>query len=304
MNTRIKYCLTFIFLCGIFSISVSVAQQSVKSSAKADSLFAAGNFFEASVCYEEALFFNRGELREYELNLKKAYCYKFLERYEDCLNQLDQINLVSVSDTVRKNIIYEQAVCNYLTENMQRALMKVVQFRQLGMMPATNPTYFGIKTLEILVLNETRQWEEAERCALNFIEEISTDESTKSKLTGMIENLYKKKNLPKELKSKKAKDLSRFVPGLGQLYCGKVKEGLVSFVVNASFLCFGLHQLYYQYYFTAYMAGFSVFSKTYFGGMHRCEILAQSQNELNMKTFNADCLEILGNLYPDNSIGQ
>lgn len=298
MNTRTGYCLICIFLCGIFSINSSAAPKGEDSAVVADSLFAAGNFFEASVYYEAALFYNAGTLPEDELNLKKAYCYKFLERYQECLTQLDQINLVSVPDSVRRSVVYEQAVCNYLAGDAQRALMKVLQFKQLGAPSAEDPFFAGIKTLEILALNETRQWEQAERCAVAFVAEIAENEEVKANLTGRVEKLYQKKNLPKELKSEKAKDLSRFVPGLGQFYCGRVKEGLVSLVVNASFLYFGLHQLYYKYYFTGYMAGLGIFHKTYFGGMHRCEILAQTENERTLKSFNASCLAILEDLYP------
>jgi hypothetical protein len=108
-----------------------------------------------------------------------------------------------------------------------------------------------------------------------------------------IDMLYRNKNLPKFKKAKKAENLSRFIPGSGQIYSGSVGEGSFNFLMNVSVLGFAAYEFYTQYYFTGYFVGLGLLNKTYNGGIRRAGKLAEEKNQESMRQFNLHTSVIL-----------
>ena len=104
----------------------------------------------------------------------------------------------------------------------------------------------------------------------------------------MVNNLYKKRNIPHVKSVKKAENWSRFIPGSGQVYAGKTGEGVVNFLINASLLAFTAQQAYNGFYITGYLAGLGLFNKTYHGGIKRSGILASQKNKELIVNFNSN----------------
>jgi len=79
-------------------------------------------------------------------------------------------------------------------------------------------------------------------------------------------------------------------------------EGYFNFLMNASLLGFSLYEFYTKYYFTGYVAGLTLFNKTYHGGMHRASYLAREKNIESVTRFNMETLDLLSKISegPDN----
>lgn len=143
--------------------------------------------------------------------------------------------------------------------------------------------------LKILILNHNRKWEEAKGTLLSLVDSMPLRPPKKQSWKDSIKSLYHEDSLPKNYSEKKAKNLSRFIPGAGHIYTGYPWEGAASFLLNGAAIGFGIHQLWYGYYFTAYITGFGIFYKSYFGGMKRAAHLAEIARHNEMKQFNDKC---------------
>ena len=105
--------------------------------------------------------------------------------------------------------------------------------------------------------------------------------------------LYKPDNLPRFRSVKKSEALSRFFPGSGQVYSGRVTEGGINFLLNAGLLGFSLFEFYSGYYFTGYIVGLTIFNKTYHGGIHRAGEMAEAKNREMENRFNSQNSELM-----------
>ena len=72
--------------------------------------------------------------------------------------------------------------------------------------------------------------------------------------------------------------MSFLMPGLGQIYAGYAKEGLVSAGLQALALGFGVYHVLNRYYMIGFFTGAGLFQTFYFGGARRASIMAEETN--------------------------
>jgi tetratricopeptide (TPR) repeat protein len=286
MSTGIKLCIICIFLSAPFSIDLH-GQDSIFL--KADELFRQNRYFESSIAFEEFIYNNKGNFALFsEARYRKAVCYRYLNRFDKALTELNSMALFRASDSLKTKVYYEKAINNYLTGNYKEGLFFLERLDETGLEGTQD-----YLTLKILVLNSMRSYEEARQTFIDLLNESNHSPDRQQYFLKQIDSLYMKKNLPVVYSHKKAKILSQFVPGVGQVYTGHPGEGAISFLLNAALLGFGIHQLYYGFYFTAYIAGFSIFHKTYSGGMQRAKYLADLETDNKMMNFNQSAISII-----------
>jgi len=278
MPNTIKFFLSFIFLCGIFSNSNA-------SGLKGDSLYASGRYFEASIEYERMIFNAESKTDLYCFKYKKALCYKQLKEFDRALNELQPIYFPNANDSLFQRIYYEQSLLFYLIGEPTKALWKIDEYFHRN---NDTTSYRIFMPLRLLSLNETLQWSEAKECFLRLIKMQNFTAAKEAEMKQLVNKLYEKKNLPHIKSIKKAENLSRFIPGSGQIYAGKTGEGIVNFLLNASILAFSANQVYNGFYITGYLAGLGFFNKTYQGGIKRSGILASQKNDELIVNFNSE----------------
>ncbi|MCF8231295.1 MAG: hypothetical protein K9J27_03820 [Bacteroidales bacterium] len=256
---------------------------------KADSLFDAGHWFEASIEYERTMYLETGRDKMNEARFRKALSYRYLNRYDDALAELDRIPLFSMADSMKARILYEKAFNLLLTDKHEVALWN---FRRIEnrysqqLSPSMIP-------LEIIILNHSRKWKEAKATFLSLVDSVTADSAKSVLWKDSVYTLYAEDHIPKTYREEKARNLSRFIPGAGHVYAGHPWEGAASFLLNGAAAGVAIHQLWYKYYFTAYIAGFGVFYKSYFGGMERAAHLAEIAGHNEMKRFNDKCSALM-----------
>ncbi len=283
MPNIIKFFFSFIFLCGTFFSCCA-------SEWKCDSLYASGKFFEASIEYERMIFIAESQANLNYLKYKKALCYKKLMKFDKALEELQSIYFSNSGNSIYQLVCYEQSLCFYLNGEPAKALWKIDEYFHRS---ADTASFRNFMPVRILCLNETLQWNEAKESFSRFIHMQNFTPVKEDELTQIINNLYRKRNLPHIKSVKKAENWSRFIPGSGQIYAGKKGEGVVNFLINASVLSFAAYQVYNGFYVTGYIAGLGLLNKTYHGGIKRSGILASQKNKELIVNFNSEINEII-----------
>jgi hypothetical protein len=271
-------------------------------------IFSERQFFIASIEFERAIFYESDNVRIAQCKYYKSLCYKELEEPGKSLEELSKINLYNLPDSLFFLIKYQQAFCNYLNNDPIQSLWNIDEIR------FRFPDSSGLSEiipLNIVCLNAVRRWDEAVNLWSYLLDNSGLQDSARNVLISKVNNLYSKKNIPKYCSPVKAGNLSRFIPGSGQMYSGAVFEGTFNLLMNASLLTFSFYEFYYQYYFTGYLVGLGVFNKTYHGGIHRANILAEEKNLDGIRKFNISASSLLINIieskgsnlgFPYNSI--
>jgi len=279
---RTRFFLICIFLCAILSTNRIIAADYYSNALR---IFHEKKFYTASIEFERAIFYETDVNRIALLKYYKSLCYKELGENVKTLEELGEINMFNVSDSLFFLIRYQQALSNYLNNDPDQSLWNIgeIRFR----FPDSVKT-ISIIPLNIICLNSVRRWDEAHNLWNYFLEKSAMDNSLKANFKSEIDNLYRKRNLPGFHSPKKEENLSRFIPGSGQMYSGAVVEGSVNFLINASFLGFALYEFYTEYYITGYFVGLGFFNKTYHGGMRRASLLAEQKNTAALNKFNLE----------------
>jgi tetratricopeptide (TPR) repeat protein len=263
-----------------FSTSEACAEDYFSNAVR---VFSEGRFFEASIEFERVIFYENDSVRIAQCRYYKSLCYKGMEEYGRALEELKSIIAARVPDTLFIMIRYEEAFCEYMTNDVQKALGSIEEIKNKF---NDNPGVSATIPLNILCLNACRRWDESLALWTSYIENSRLPDSEKDNYIQELTRLYSKKSIPKLYSQKKAILLSCFIPGSGQMYDRSVGEGLASLFLNAAFLGFGAWEFYTGYYFTGYFFGLRMSNRFYLGGIHRANDLAKSKNEEGIRKFN------------------
>ncbi len=287
---KIRYFLICIFLSGIVSTGRLNASDYFINALR---YYNEGKFFVASIEFERALFYETDNRKIATCKYYKSLCYKKADDIPKALEELNGINLFNLSDSLLFLIRYEGALCNYLNGDPNKAIWLIDEIR------LSNPDTAGILNilpLNVLCLNSIRKWEDAHNLLNYLIVNSDLTEQEKKKVSEEVDEIYNDNKLPKFKKPGKAENLSRFIPGSGQMYSGAVGEGSFNLLMNASILGFAAYEFYTRYYFTGYFVGLGLLNKTYNGGIRRAGIIAERRNQNTMNDFNLRISSILTRL--------
>lgn len=265
MNTTTKYYLTCIFLCGI-----CITNAGAQTKETADSLFAAGRYFEASIGYERVIFAAESPERAWYATLQKIQCLK----QQGLFAQAESYARANVNsfgtDSLKYRLQYEQVINSFLAGNYETAASTS------EVLLLSHPEHAFDRNLvitRILALNQLQQWDKASALAKQYNSEL-----------GLHSDLYAV--LPK-LKSKdKAQWLSTFIPGGGQFYAGKPLEAMVTILIQGAGIYFGVTSFLDHSYLSAWLVGAGLFGSFHMGGVRRSEALVEQYNQRKAAEFN------------------
>ncbi|WP_291859236.1 hypothetical protein [Marinilabilia sp.] len=255
----------------------------------ADSLLTARNYTGSLVELERIVFTTSDQKVRQKAIFRKAMVHKSTGRYEEVQAELTRIGVIrNPKDSLFTLKAYELALAQYMTEDYQSALNTIENCTI--MLPEKHQAIQSLLTLKALCHNQIFQFDEAEKTLVELQKHVPEEQSALyTKAIGRYDDT------PKYKDPEKARHLS-LLPGLGQVYTGKVFEGGVSFLLNASALSFGAWQVYSGYYFTGYVVGVTLLQKFHSGGQHRAELLAIEKNRKNILEFNTEITNALLNV--------
>lgn len=267
----LRSCLTCISLCAIFL---------TEAQTRADSLYAAGRYFEASIAWERILFENDNKEQQLTAVLGKTECLKQQGFFDQAVTFLEGWQSYPFPDSGQLRIQYQHILCTYLGGHFENVLSLA------GRWPyehAGRPLPSFLEVLKILSLNELQRWNEAGDAYRAF---MATRRGTDT-----LSNPYNQ--LPHLKSVARAQWLSTFIPGGGQFYAGRPGEAIFSILVQAAGVYIAVASFQQHYYVTAWLVGAALFGAFHMGGVRRAEVLVQRYNRKKTLAFNARVKEQL-----------
>lgn len=277
------FCSICIFLCATFSGNCQ--ESPAHWIEKADESYSYGQFNDAAIAYERAIYLGFSGNKTGILKLKKADCYKQLKNFQKALRELETIFLPSMPDSIQNTVIYQKALCHYLNHNSQEAESWIQQL----------PSEFRsseIRVLEILIYADLLQWEKARDQTIFLIGKFNSGTSRDS-LMMVCKQIFNHKHQPKIKREKTAAMLSTFFPGAGQVYTGNVGRGVLAFSFTAGSIGIAALEVMNGFYITGYVVGLGFFQKFYFGGIEQSRRLAIERNSRKVEKYNASIKKLV-----------
>ena len=275
MNWIVRFYLTSIFLCGIYT------GKSQEIFHNADSLFLAEEFRQSGLAYEWIVFSTQDSDQKARALLGRTQSLKKLGLYEQASSYIDQINLLELHDSTRAAFMYESLLVNYLSENFHEVQSRFLMSRS----SLINTSFFGqARLLQCLSQLESGKWKQMNLAAESFIKEIAPPEKADS-LISHFDIIFDTLQAPRLKNPKTARIMSMIIPGSGQIYSGYPGDGLISFSLHA--LALGSAGLAFTQglYISGWIGGFGLLQKLYFGGTQRAADLSEQKNRLNKELF-------------------
>jgi hypothetical protein len=244
-----------------------------------DSLFHKGDYQNAAIAYEYAIFKSQNLTQITTLALKKADALIQLGEFNDAFQTLERIDVYAEGDSLAGLVVYKSALTAQLANKPDICLSKLSELKTF----AYKDNQLLAKLMEIISLNELRKWDEAHQQFLLFVKEFNLD------ALDPYLNLadFSMKN------PERASNLSYFLPGVGQWYAGNFKKGLISATINGGLIIFSVFNVLNGYYFSAAFTGVSLFYLFYNGGARHAEVLANSYNQQKAQKFNKHVKDLL-----------
>jgi len=270
-----KFYLIFIFL---YVTCITNAQTKEYSLERCNELLTSNNISECIIECEKVLFYSNIPSEHKQALFIKGNVLKNQKDYRKAADVFSQIKINSPKDSLFYSKTYEISLCYYLVGQYNEAINNIKQWEIYN----PNKITLDLLVLKTLCMNSLFDFSNAKNELGSYFE----NQGINSEVRERFDELYKKRKLPKKRNPELAENLSMILPGLGQCYSSRWGEGAVSFLLNAGALSFGIYHIYYKYYFTGYVVGFTLLNKFHSGGKRRAYILAETKNKKSISRFN------------------
>jgi len=245
----------------------------------ADSLMQQNRFADAALAYERCVFACQDTNPEWQNRalLQKAMAYKAQGNFAQTLQTLYRINLYQMTDSARLATGYEIVLNAYLSGQFTDAESQLQQLAYFS--PDSAAFNQQLLFLKILVLNELQKWPEAKAAFSQYL-------ALNGQPPELANTYYNFMHRPRLKNPEKARRLSTFMPGVGQLYGGNAGAGLLSLGLQLGLLGFGVYEIWQGYYLTGFGTGLALFQAFYFGGIENAETVTKRKNNEKIARYN------------------
>ena len=222
-----------------------------------------GNYNAAIKLFQRVSFFGK-DFHVTDCYLGTADCYYLLNDFPQAENFYELAYFSTQSDSLRDLISLSRSAIFIYDKKYLEALQELFSTSDDEKILRTKNIYLATTYYGLNRFDEAR----------NTLFEIEKDSASREEL----DELFAKAKRAQKINPKTAKVLSMILPGLGQFYCGDVKNGLNSLLITSAFM-----------YLTATtVANYSIveatsvlpwFSRYYMGGFKRAETICISRVE-------------------------
>ena len=254
-------CIISIFL----SLNV-ISQKQIISFDDAIKEFNSGNYEISLPYFKRIAFFESNNI----LNLKYlADSYFNTKSYENALVHYSLIYNISRNDSIKNEVIIEMAKVYILQEKYDYAKIEVLNIKEI------NQDFIDRKNYYLSIISLFKNEFENSKDYLLQISYLS--DSSQKIINDLYKNAAKSYNRPNP---KVASFLSMIVPGSGQLYSGKLKSGINSFLLTGLALtAFTIINVRYSF-LDAILGVFPYYQRYYTGGVINAQKMAENKNKM------------------------
>ena len=252
-----------ILLLFLFTITFSYSQTLEETFAYANEQMQQQEYENALGAYQRALFFDKklGDNIYYNL----AECHFKLNHFEQASKYYDLAYYAALNDSLKFDALFHKTNCLLLLHNYKNALIELLSLDDSlpQYWQSKKYFYFGIAYFGL------EDFDNAE----NYFEK--TDPSQKSD----IENIFVQNKKVSKINPKTARILSIILPGLGQLYCGDVRNGINSFILTSGFFALAIYTMFTYSIVEAFVSVLPWLQRYYLGGFQSAATIAQRKKE-------------------------
>lgn len=263
-------------------VSFLIKGQSV-SFVEADSLFKNKNYELAATSYERIYFFSNNNTDRITALINRSTCFKNLNKNHEAYNSLVRILNYDVSDSIKCYANYQLALNLFLSNYYNDAEKYCAKNRSI---PVNSVDYKHSVLLHGFVLNELKLYDKAKLKFIEYSEICNADSLSRTQLKNLVLSSYQNEKLPKLKSLKKARRLSKILPGAGLFYAGKPGKALA----NIGFQLFAVGytgiNIYFYNYVTSATAGLFLIRSFYTGGVNQLNDVIPEVNHKRSKKFN------------------
>ncbi len=250
---------------------------------EADSLFKNKNYELAATSYERIYFFSDNNTDRVNALVNRASCFKKLNKNYEAYNSLVRVLNYDINDSIKCYVNYQLALNLYLSNYFNDAEKFCAKNRSI---PVNTSDYNQSILLHGFVLNELKQYDKAKLKFVEYASVCNVDSISKQQLNNLVFKTYQANNLPKLKSLKKARRLSKVLPGAGLFYAGKPGKALA----NIGFQLFAVGytgiNIYFYNYVTSATAGLFLIRSFYTGGVNQLNDVIPEVNYKRSKKFN------------------
>jgi tetratricopeptide (TPR) repeat protein len=236
-----------------------------------------GNYNTAVEAYKRVLFFDKEGNYAEQCYFETAECLFNLKAFNESEKYYDLAFTIANNDSLKNEIVVKKASALLLQQKYQYALFELMNLSE-NSTPAQNKRqnfYLGITYFN------TGQYEQSKAYLLASLD------SGETKKRDELEAIFEQNKKTDKISPKKARIMSTFLPGLGQLYVGDIKNGINSMVIVGGLFYLGLNSAINNGIFDAAITVYPWFQRYYMGGYNKAETIAIAKiQEKRAQTYN------------------
>lgn len=269
------------------ALSCLLASSSTKaqrlSALEADSMFALGHYEEAATAYERVFFFTTKSDDKIQALIGRANCFKKLGLHYEAYRSLVRIENFELNDSIKCLAYYELALNLYLSSYFNDAEKYCAKASSI---PINSKEYKNTVLLHGLVLNELNSYSQARLKLQDYCITSNVSAEERDSLSNFVNRYYSKNNIPKLKSLKKARRLSKCLPGAGLFYAGKPGKAMANIGFQLIAVGYTAANVYVTNYITAASAGLFMIRSFYTGGVNQLNEVIPKRNYEKTRKFN------------------
>jgi len=194
----------------------------------ADHLFETGEFYRAITEYSRFLFFFPEDPLVKVVRLKIAYAYQKGEQWEDALRRFEELSRDYADQEIGREAYFQSAETLRLEKSYNKAVSRYQEF--ISAFPEderSDQAFFKIGCIRL----ELHEWQGSAEA----FSKVKSDSRLFADAAHLRQEAERLSSLPLK-KPALAGVLSAILPGAGQAYAGRYRDGLSAFAVNGGFI--------------------------------------------------------------------
>jgi len=256
----------------------------------AHSLQVSGNYENALTEYLRYLFFHPAAENNSDVYFEMGQAYLKLNRWDQAKEALRQSVKLAPNDSLKNARRVDLAIQSIAHRNYSLAVLELLKVASFGRQPALRrKAQFYLGVAEVYLLD----FKQAGAAFGPYFLGDSTQAGREAWRNLTI--LIRKGEAIRPKSAAAAKWLSTFLPGLGQLYAGDVKNALNAFVLNGA-IGYGVVSAFVQQdYIDTVLEGGFLFQRYYLGNRFRAAQIAGTRRLKKQREIAAEILQVLKN---------
>ena len=251
-------------------ISVSISQINPVDLARL--YYNEGNYLESINEYKRYLFFNKNPVDKPAILIELYKSYQAIENWKNAFETIEMAYLAS-DDSTKDRIYIDKALMLISIGELQKSeiiLTKISTFTKYDKIKRESYYWLGLGNLY------SYKWSAAKNNMKKYYGEPHRQ---------YIDSIFSDADKLDFKSPKRARILSLFVPGLGQIYSKDYKNGFNSLIINSITSYFLLNSIINKNYFESLIIYFTAFERYYQGSRSNAELIANNYNQKISKQF-------------------